>query len=361
MKHFASALALALSTPVIANAEIIGADGLRRVPDRDSVDRSTVAILDSTNHVRCTGTSIGISHVLTAAHCVIDDDGMPIRDLRYAPGIHMADNYKPSTRFPAKRIYVLSDYLVGRSAGAWRAESDIAVVQILEYTEGAEWSDAAPRLPLGPVLDVAFEEPIVQTFTYLSDSGPTQFFQSGGCSILGALYGRIRHDCDTKVGAAGMALYADGAVRAINVGSGVNDNVAAPLVPWIIAEIDRATFFEKTGFEFFTVLEVDEPAWQGLDLLNGCGSTIYGYVAYTGPDGLEIATPRFEIAPGQRILTTVKAIERRVWIHARTIDGTGNWSGDRRLVLDGKEELGFRPYDIDAAALDDDYLRFNCD
>ena len=96
---------LALSSVAQAKLEIVGGNG---VADGSAVAQTTVAIYFA-NHVLCTSTIIAPNVLLTAAHCVVDEDGqagvvifgtsLEKQDLtlRHITGVVMPNDYVADT------------------------------------------------------------------------------------------------------------------------------------------------------------------------------------------------------------------------------------------------------------------------
>ncbi|NOD65811.1 MULTISPECIES: serine protease [unclassified Ruegeria] len=94
-----------VTTPSMAI--IVGKDNRKIIP-AEWFDRSTVAVMEG-NHplgVVCSGTTIGITHVITAAHCVYDaGTGQFKKNITLKPGLHTSNSELSVMRFHIKRVF----------------------------------------------------------------------------------------------------------------------------------------------------------------------------------------------------------------------------------------------------------------
>ena len=195
-----------------ANGLVIGEDDRVQSKDRESVD-TRVGLLIS-KEGRCTGTLVGPSHVLTAAHCVYDLEKKAfVTDIEFHPGRYQQIQ-TDLFFFKAKRIYYLPEVL---------ALKDVANGTILDRDIPHDLALIELDVPAGhrPAGDLYgyYGLGYLDTFAKLKGSFTsypgdkeiyTQWHQKS-CSFWfdSKAANLLATDCDSYVGASGTAIIKD--------------------------------------------------------------------------------------------------------------------------------------------------------
>lgn len=191
--------ALVVSTSALA--------GIKIVIDSDTRERITSAshrrlhdsigllyIENEASSKTCTGTVIGLNHVVTAAHCVIAN-GKFVDKVTFIPGINEYINLKkfPFGTFKASRLRALSSYF-----SAPYAHNDLALITFDENLP-------VPALPLAVAPD--YKIPITIA-GYPGDKDIGTLWEGKGTRDPLNSQTRLAHNVDTAPGQSGAAVRA---------------------------------------------------------------------------------------------------------------------------------------------------------
>ena len=205
-------------------------DSRKLIPETRYVDLSTVALAKGPQLASiCSGTVVGLAHIITAAHCIYDEEAGALKeDITIVPGYHMALNHKPTNRYFIDQVYLLKNYVQdigwnGRTT--YSASKDIAIITV----RGWEQFDADTiRIDLGDDTELSMRGHKFNIRGYTGGHNGTvadsQYYQQGFCTSQGQRnnYTAFEHDCDTSPGTSGMALVYDRSEDSPNLKSGKN-------------------------------------------------------------------------------------------------------------------------------------------
>ncbi len=168
-------------------------------------------LFDLKTKATCTGTLIGVSHVLTSAHCIYDFNKKKwTESLEFYPGL-VGKPTKQDLKANFKRIYMLKDYFDKKSP-----EADFAVIE-LEQTLGQNIGWAGFKSVTGPgalnQLDTSIEIEMIgypgdKTFGTLWSVACEATIEKGFWSYY----------CDTFYGMSGSAIFAKNSSENIIIG-----------------------------------------------------------------------------------------------------------------------------------------------
>ena len=363
-------LCLILGTYTSTLAKIVGPSDDRRLIDQIiDVNPSVIAIVKDNNRTICTGTTIGVSFFVTAAHCVIDKETGEVRKgLTAIPGLHMALNHKPHTRFHLKRAWVLNGFSTELAANGFTrtaASKDIAIVQVREFDGNEFFSSMSPAMEFASSNQLDIGTETYSTTGYSQDSEHhfhSQYRQSNcmGLVFMGEVE-TLPHDCDTSPDTSGAALIAsDGRIKAIHVAfeDGLPYNEAAVIPPSAIRDIQNILGFETDNITHFQEIDLMTTPYWGIELTNHCSEWIrvahyfYDQNHQWTPDGFEW------LSPGQKKIMNSQSSHYEVLVHAQSESGL-LWNGPFDFPIHGNQ-FGFYKQSLNGSYVDTN-IEFHCD
>lgn len=358
------------SFEVMASKAIVGSKDDRKLMPDDYVDPSTVAFVRNADDTICTGTTIGLSHVITAAHCVYDSNTKSIKTgITLIPGLHLAKTTNNPSRFFMKRIYIVEDYIkdVGFNGYTTYASSkDIAIIQVKEFEGNDYFETKSPRVELGKPEDFDIRGEKIDMIAYHADDATksgSQYYVNP-CYTQGKRnqYTAVYHDCDTMPSASGSSLVSDRKVYAIHTGKagGSIYNNAALLTHELLEDIDKITLYETEGLKHFKVFELNEKGHSTVSIRNKCPKDLFVSVAYRDKEGNLRATEKQQLTPETLKLLNVETPETKAYVFAHTVDNSHKWTGDFSLKMPSGEVMDYLPVNLKVINGDTTF-NFNCD
>lgn len=226
------------TTEVIASNIIIGQDDRRPVSGSyTSQDRPVgrlVAKISATRESNCTATSLSNDLILTAAHCLYDDQGILRKNMFFIPGVR-SENQMPFGRFPVLEAYHPTDFrlpLVNlRAAG-----NDIAVAKVGANARGKRLSQIVGGLGYWGRSHLP-ENTTMTTLGYAGDLANGTLYRETNCPVYELGSKTYEVYCDIVGGQSGSpGLFYHAAsnahyIHAVVVGEQTRYNIASVITP----------------------------------------------------------------------------------------------------------------------------------
>lgn len=349
-----------------------GNDGRKLIPKNKYVDMSTVAITKGARlETVCSGTIIGISHIITAAHCVYDTKTQTIKDdLTIVPGFHMSGNYKPTSRFFISRYYILKNYMEDLSYNGYTtygASKDIAIIQVKEFTGQPYLDDVTIKIDIGDSSELKLKGMKFNVRGYSAGAGETldsQYYQKDLCESKGQRYNytAMLHDCDTNEGTSGMGFVYDrpkddprgkNVLLAVHTGGASSKglNTAAFIHKDVLKEIkDKILLFETKDLFHFEAFDApkntSKGAYVGYQFRNNCSDGVELQVLYQNLDGNDYVYEPMNLKAGELKIFPKKTHSTSIKYYAKKANGSLENRKDVTYTVKGKK-LSFETRSFD--------------
>jgi V8-like Glu-specific endopeptidase len=345
---------------------VVGSRDNRRLLTKNTVDRSTVAIVGENNNLVCTGTAIGTYFVLTAAHCLFDKETKQIRrDLTVIPYIHMAEYYKPYTRFLIKNMYVPKSYTNAVKGTASSIERDIGIIKVRSFQNAPIFGDVVKIREVGTFADVRNNNNLLSMVSYTGEESKKALsqYRQESCYYVGPVRinsGAFKHDCDTMPGTSGSGMVSGQKVVGVNTSHSTSSvyNFGAIINDTDYEEISHIINREPEYLRDFQDFDVKGKAYVGLEVRNKCPYDIQFAIQYIDTNGEKQTKGYYTITPNTLKLLNFKMSNYTPLVHAVSTDGKNEWKGNKNVFFYNQNrpfmEISLRQ------AYEDGLITFDC-
>lgn len=347
---------------------ILGEDDRKLIPS-GHVDHSTVAIVKGADSTVCTGTTIGLSHVLTAAHCLYDTRKKELKkDLSVIPGLHMAKGYIGGSRFFIERVYILKTYLEEINYNGFNdysSSKDIAVIQVKEYQGNKFFSEQSPKIEIGDINDFRYEGFKLDMIAYhsrASSQKSSQYFINE-CYTTGRNYHYtgFTHDCDITKGSSGTGIIANQKIYGVQSAENQTrgHNLGALITFDLLEDLRKIQLYKTEGLEKFEVFDFDSPTYSSVSVENNCNDIVDFTIAYKDLQGRTKATQLESLQPRSLKLLSLKTKADQVHVYGITKSRTKTWDGSYSLSHSDGSIFDYMTVDLENYRGNTN-LKFNC-
>jgi V8-like Glu-specific endopeptidase len=354
---------------VALSKAIVGNKDSRILMPNQHVNPTIVALVKGADGVTCTGTTIGLSHVITAAHCVYDEEKKEFKTgISLIPGLHLAGNMKKGSRYFIKRVFIMKDYVEDTRYNGYTAfasSKDIAVIQVLEFKENDYFSEDSPKTFFADINSFKPRGQKVGMIAYHYDDATevgSQYY-TNDCYTQGKRnsYTAFFHDCDTAESSSGAAIISNGEIVGIHTGKagGNINNTGAMITRSILEDIEKITLYETEGLVNFQVHEPKVSGYSTVSVKNNCDEAIDFSVAFKNSEGRFKSTHRTKIPPQKLQLLNVDTKESHVYFNGRSESGNSTWDGSHSFSMGGGVVMDFMTVDL-VKLNGDTTIKLNC-
>lgn len=354
---------------ILSSKVVVGTKDDRHIMPNSQVNPTIVAFVTGADHLVCTGTTIGLSHVITAAHCVYDEEKKELKkNITLIPGLHLAGNIKKGSRYFMKRIFIIKDYIEDTGYNgytSYASSKDIAIIQVQEFKENKYFSDESPKAYFGDIENFQVRGEKLGMIGYHHDDkterGSQYYTQE--CYSYGRRhqYTAFYHNCDTAEGSSGSAIISNGEIVGIHTGKagGSVNNSAAMITTSILEDIDKITLYETAGLKNFKVYEPKVDFYSTISVKNLCHEPIEFSVAFKNSAGHLKGTQRVRLEANKLKLLDIDTKESNIYFNGQSLSGRKVWEGSSSFDFGNGRIMDFM--DVDLINLNGDTtLRLNC-